>query len=57
MLKRSYSFAVGFLLIIVTIIFFIMPVYIDIDAFFPFMFALVSFILGIIFFFMGYNDK
>jgi len=57
MLKRSYSFAVGFLLIIVSIIFFIMPAFLDIDAFFPFMFALVSFILGIFFFFLGYNDK
>jgi len=57
MLKRTYSFAVGFIFIIVSIIFFIMPVFLDLDAFIPFMFSIASFILGILFFFMGYNDK
>jgi hypothetical protein len=55
--KRAYSLAVGVILIIVSIAFFVIPYFLKLDAFFPFMFALVSFILGIGFFFMGLNEK
>jgi hypothetical protein len=34
-----------------------MPAFINIDSFIPFMFSLVSFILGIGFFFMGHNEN
>ncbi len=55
--KRTYSLAVGILLIIVSIVFFVIPYFLKFDAFFPFLFTLVSFILGIGFFFMGLNEK
>jgi uncharacterized membrane protein len=55
--KRTYNFAVGVFLVIVSFLFFILPGFLNLDAFIPFMFALVSFILGIYFFFMGYSEK
>ena len=55
--RRKFDFAVGIVLIIVSILFFAMPAFLNMDAFIPFIFALVSFILGIGFFFMGHNEK
>ena len=55
--KRKFDFAVGIVLIIVSLIFFTLPVFINIDSFIPFMFSLVSFILSIGFFFMGHAEK
>jgi len=55
--KRTYNFAVGIVLIIASILFFTLPFLLKLDAFIPFMFALVSFILGVGFFFMGQSGK
>lgn len=55
--KRTYSLSVGIILIIVSIAFFIVPYFLQMDFLIPFFFALVSFILGIGFFFMGLNEK
>ncbi len=55
--KRTYSLAVGVIMFIVSILFFVIPYFLKFDAFFPFLFALVSFILGVGFFFMGFNEK
>jgi hypothetical protein len=55
--KRKFDFAVGVILIIVSLVFFKIPAFLNLDALFPFMFALVSFILGIGFFFMGHAEK
>jgi hypothetical protein len=55
--KRTYDFAVGVFLVIVSVLFFTMPGFLNLDAFIPFMFALVSFILGVYFFFIGYSEK
>ena len=55
--KRTYNFAVGIVLMAVAVIFFMLPYFLRLDAFIPFLFALVSFILGIGFFFMGQSGK
>jgi len=55
--RRKFDFAVGIILIIVSIIFFTIPSFLNLDALIPFLFALVSFILGIGFFFMGHAEK
>ena len=55
--KRAYNFLAGTVLIFVSLVFFVLPVFLDMDAFIPFMFALVSYILGIGFFFMGHAGK
>jgi len=55
--KRTYSLSVGIILIILSIAFFIIPYYLNLDFLIPFFFALVSFILGIGFFFMGLNER
>ena len=55
--KRTYNFAVGIILIIVSLAFFILPSLLNLDYLIPFMFALVSFLLGIWFFFMGRSEK
>jgi len=55
--KQKFDFAVGVVLIIVSLAFFTMPAFLNIDALFPFLFALVSFMLGIGFFFMGHGEK
>ena len=55
--KRTYRFAVGIVLVILSLAFFIMPSLLNLDYFIPIMFALVSFILGIWFFFMGNSEK
>ena len=55
--KRTYSFAVGIVLIIASLVFFTLPSFLNLDALIPFLFALVSFILGIGFFFMGHSEK
>ncbi len=55
--KRTYNFAVGTILIIVSLAFFILPSLLNLDYFIPFMFALVSFILGVSSFYMGYSEK
>ncbi len=55
--KRTYNFAVGIVLIILSLVFFIMPGLLGFDMFIPFLFALISFILGIAFFFMGQIEK
>ena len=55
--KRTYNFAVGIVLIIASMVFFTLPFFLNMDAFIPFLFALVSFVLGIGFFFMGQSGK
>jgi len=55
--KRTYNFAVGIVLIIVSLAFFILPSLLNLDYFIPFMFALVSFILGVSSFYKGYSEK
>ncbi|HJW96622.1 MAG TPA: hypothetical protein VJ485_00490 [archaeon] len=55
--KRTYNFAVGIVLMIAAVAFFVIPYFLNMDAFFPFLFALASFILGIGFFFMGQSGK
>jgi hypothetical protein len=55
--QRTYGFAAGTVLIIASILFFVFPFLLNYDAFIPFLFALVSFILGVGFFFMGYSQN
>ena len=55
--KRTYNFAVGTILIIVSLAFFILPSLLNLDYFIPIIFALVSFILGVSSFYMGYSEK
>jgi hypothetical protein len=55
--KRTYNFAVGVIFIIVAFLFLTLPFLLNYDALFPFMFAVVSFVLGIAFFFMGASEK
>jgi hypothetical protein len=44
-------------LIIVSLAFFILPSLLNLDYLIPFMFALVSFILGVGSFYKGYSEK
>ena len=55
--KRTYSFAAGAILLVVSLAFFIIPAVLDVDAFIPFIFSLVSFVFGIGFFFIGHSEK
>ena len=55
--KRTYNFSVGIILLIAAFVFFMLPAALNMDPFVPLMFALVSFILGIGFFFMGQSGK
>ena len=55
--KRKFDLVVGTILIIVSLAFFIMPAFLNLDYLIPFLFALVSFVLGIGFFFMGHGEK
>ena len=55
--KRTYNLAVGIILIFVSLAFFILPSFLNLDYLIPFMFALVSFILGVGSFYMGYSEK
>ena len=55
--QRTYGFAAGTVLIIVSILFFVSPFLLNYDAFIPLLLALVSFILGVGFFFMGYSQN
>ena len=55
--KRTYNFAVGIILIIVSLAFFILSSLLNLDYFIPFIFALVSFILGVGSFYKGYFEK
>lgn len=55
--RRSYSFAVGILLVVVSFAFFLLPAFLSLDAFIPVVLAIVSFVLGIGFFFMGNAEK
>jgi hypothetical protein len=55
--KRKFDFATGIILIMTSLVFFMMPAFLDMDGLIPFMFALVSFVLGIGFFFMGHGEK
>jgi len=57
MMKRTYDFAVGVILMLVTIVFFIMPQFLNLDSFIPVMVSLASFVLAIFFFFMGASEK
>ncbi len=54
--RRTYRFAVGLVLVIISLAFFILPSLLNLDYFIPFMFALVSFILGVRSFYMGYSE-
>ena len=55
--RRTFDFIVGIVLIMVALVLFIMPAFLNLDYFIPLMFALVSFVLGIGFFFMGHGEK
>jgi|GEM_PF-5062140 len=55
--RQTYGFAAGTVLIIASVLFFFLPVLLNMDALISFLFALVSFILGIGFFFMGYSQN
>lgn len=55
--RRDYSFAVGIVLLVGSFAFFSLPVVINLDAFFPVLIAIVSFVLAIGFFFMGSAEK
>jgi len=55
--RRTYSLAVGVILIVISLAFFIIPYFLKLDFLIPFVFALVSFMLGIGFFFIGLNEK
>ncbi len=55
--KRTYNFAVGIIMIIVSLAFFILPSLLNLDYFIPIMFALASFIFGVWSFYMGYSEK
>ena len=55
--KRTYNLAVGIIMIIASLAFFILPSLLNLDYFIPFMFALVSFILGVSSFYMVYSAK
>lgn len=54
--KRTYSFAVGVVMILASLAFFLLPVFFSLDAFVPLGFSLVSFLVGIGFFFMGHGE-
>ena len=55
--KRTYNLAVGIILIFISLAFFILPSLLNLDYFIPFIFALVSFILGVGSFYRGYSEK
>ena len=55
--KRTFNFAAGIVLIIASIVFFTLPNFVNLDPFFPFIFALISFVLGIGFLFMGQGEN
>lgn len=55
--KRTYSLVIGITMIIVSLVFFVLPSVMNVDAFFPFLFSLVSFVLGIWFFVTGWSEK
>jgi hypothetical protein len=55
--KRTFDLAAGIILIITSIAFFALPALLDMDALIPFLFALVSFVFGIGFLFMGHGEK
>ncbi len=55
--KRTYRFAVGLILLILSFAFFSLPSLLNMDALIPFMFALVSFLFGLGFFFMGNTEE
>jgi hypothetical protein len=54
--KKEYSLSVGTILIVLSVVFFGMPSLLNLDAMIPFMFALVSFMLAIVFFFKGHEE-
>lgn len=49
--ERRFDFAVGIVLITASLVFFVMPVFV------PFLFVLISFIMGVRFFLRGHNGK
>ncbi|MFC2142879.1 hypothetical protein ACFLQN_00600 [Candidatus Aenigmatarchaeota archaeon] len=55
--QNTYNFSVGIVMIIVALIFYASPGILNYDAFIPIMLAIVSFIIGIAFFFMGLSEK
>jgi hypothetical protein len=55
--KRTYRFSVGVILLILSFAFLSIPSLLNIDAMIPFMFALVSFLFGLGFFFMGNTER
>ena len=56
--RREYSFGVGVVLVAVSFLFFLLPVlFSNIDAFIPVMLAILSLLIGIAFFFMGFSEK
>ena len=56
--KRDYSLVVGVVMVAVAFLFFMIPVvFSGIDAFIPVMLAILSLLVGIGFFFMGFAEK
>jgi hypothetical protein len=55
--KRTYNLVTGSLMVIVSVVFFVLPSVLNLDALILFMFALVSFAIGIWFFIAGWSDK
>ncbi|MCW4040224.1 MAG: hypothetical protein NWE83_05685 [Candidatus Bathyarchaeota archaeon] len=55
--KRTYNLVAGIIMIIVSLVFFMLPSVLNLDAFIPIMFALVSFVIGIWFFITGWSEK
>jgi multisubunit Na+/H+ antiporter MnhG subunit len=56
--KQIYSISVGTLMMIASFGFFLLPlVFSNIDAFIPVMMAIISFMVGVAFFFMGLSEK
>jgi hypothetical protein len=55
--KQTYSLGVGIVMIVVAFMFFMLPILFSIDAFIPVMLAILSFLIGIAFFFMGFSEK
>ncbi|MBN2330486.1 MAG: hypothetical protein JXC85_01615 [Candidatus Aenigmarchaeota archaeon] len=55
--RKIFDFAAGIVLILFSLALLTMPVFLNMDAFIPLILSLVSFILGVGFFFMGHDEK
>ncbi len=55
--KSMFDLYVGMLLMGMFFILLVLPAFLPLDPFISFMLALVSFIFGIVFFFMGHGER